>query len=305
MHCLNCNSKNVTKLLGFRRNYLQCQDCRSVIFDSKWRFNIFDLLYFTPLSHFGMRDESNTQFSYYLNKTKENFDEKSIKKHPRYKVLSENLDEEQHAKILDISAGPGDVGLGIQKLMCNTDYYCTEYDPTIVEHMTNVLSLKCYELDLTNIDASNLNEDSFDIIMCFHSLYYCNDLMKFKHLCDRVLKPGGMLVVKSNVPSAQTVYRFTTTENYPPINFFSETKLRKIFEDDYTIEEVQVTNTGSCFRFFKQWTNLRRIVYNCMGLGIILYLTIYNFLRAGTIFQPQESDYLIFIIKNGSAKDRT
>ncbi len=105
------------------------------------------------------------------------------------------LSDDKRKKILDFGAG-----------FCLTaGHYAKHHDVTAVEPNEEMRSLRLagdYTLVERGIDyLSDVEENSFDIVICHNVLEYADNKEEILKQLVRVLKPGGMLsVIKHNLP---------------------------------------------------------------------------------------------------------
>ena len=100
--------------------------------------------------------------------------------------------------VLDVGSGPGKFAPALYEISPDIQYWGIDYLPGM---------LKNHPLQdrLSVADAQDLPfpEQSFDVVMANHMLYYVNDIDRALREFKRILKPGGILMVSTN--SANTM----------------------------------------------------------------------------------------------------
>lgn len=111
------------------------------------------------------------------------------------------------ASVLDLGCGPGTWAIPLAALGvdCVT---CHDASPTMLEFARSthvergVTSVRYVERDLTDLAYPN---DSFDIVICCHALYYSSDEQYTVAEVARTLKPSGLFYIQS--PSWKWIVR--------------------------------------------------------------------------------------------------
>jgi SAM-dependent methyltransferase len=99
--------------------------------------------------------------------------------------------------ILDLCAGPGEVGLTLAERHPDVQVLITDFAPRMVEaassaaHWRGVKNVKCQIVDAQNID---LRDGSVDGVLCRYGLMLVPDMAKAFAEVRRVLRPGRSLL---------------------------------------------------------------------------------------------------------------
>ena len=107
-------------------------------------------------------------------------------------LIKKNLKNSKKSKILEVCCGDGNPFA--KKLISNYDYFGID----ISNHLIKIAKKNYGKNKFKVVDAEKINiKDKFDMIICFHSLWYLPNYLKSIKKMSKILKPNGCLIFDS------------------------------------------------------------------------------------------------------------
>ena len=108
------------------------------------------------------------------------------------KLIKKNLKNSKKSKILEVCCGDGNPFA--KKLTLKYDYFGIDISNHLISIAKNNYGKKKFKVG----DAEKLNiKKKFDMIICFHSLWYLPGYLKSIDKMSKILKPNGCLIFDS------------------------------------------------------------------------------------------------------------
>ena len=171
-------------------------------------------------------------------------------------------DMKPQEKVLELGCGDGSFWLeNIRRIPSDTDAVLSDISDGIVRETKNKLSGAFPRMHFRIVDAHDIPEkdNSFDVVLANHMLFYCEDLPLVFSEIRRVLKPGGRLVCSTYgashmkeisklvqefddriVLSADVLYeKFGKENGYNILSPFFEDVRWHVYEDDLVVTKPE------------------------------------------------------------------
>lgn len=123
----------------------------------------------------------------------------------------------KNKKILFISGGPGVIAKNFSNF---AEVYLTEYDQDSVKSIKELLNLSANVFDVNSDRISDVFNTKFDIIFAESMVNYCWNQDAFLSDLKESLRPNGILVINSDVPSLGYILTWQFVD-YIPFKFLS------------------------------------------------------------------------------------
>jgi SAM-dependent methyltransferase len=206
-NCRVCNSPRITVLNTYKHYASVCSDCHCVSHEKKQKYFIE---YFVPrpiakkilptkafLRLYSDRGDFKAD-EFYDSRAFESTDTTAWRSSEVLQVKDQlelagiNI---QNKRILDISGGPGTVGLFLKEQGANVTV--TEFSTSTVKMMREQYDLDAVNFDYTKDDISSIFNDKFDIIMIRSSIIFCPNLDLLVGQLKKILKLNGIIFLES------------------------------------------------------------------------------------------------------------
>ena len=129
-------------------------------------------------------------------------------------------------RILDISGGNGHVANELRK--CGATVVLTEINDAAIQYAKNKLNIDTYKFDFQKDSIDKTVPGKFDIVLLRAAVMFCQDLDCFLKDVEKVLHPGGVLVLQYCViPTIGTLLR-TQFDEYNYLVLYQPETLIKI-----------------------------------------------------------------------------
>ena len=246
LRCAYCSSINFTRLNTYKHQTVVCNDCNNV---SHFKKDKYFLEYIIPrsiakkiLPHkaflrlFSARDEFIAA-EFYDTDAFDAMDKTGWRKSETQQVLDQlgliGFVPDQK-RILDVSGGPGNVG---HELSLNGgDVTVTEYSSSQVASMKKHLDVDSVTFDYLSDNITEVTTGSFDLIMVRSSIIFCPNLDEFiTELCG-LLKPNGVILIESILPSLGEILWWQQLEYKFPFIYCQETIEKCFAKNGFTLK---------------------------------------------------------------------
>jgi 2-polyprenyl-3-methyl-5-hydroxy-6-metoxy-1,4-benzoquinol methylase len=148
----------------------------------------------------------------------------------------------KNKEILDISGGPGLVAKSLAEEGAKVTV--TELTAASVEAMSEAFPISACVFAYDEDDLTELFEHKqFDIVLIRSSIIFARDINKLISEIEKVVKPGGKLLIETTIPTLGEVFWWQTMEYKFPF-VYSKSKIYATLEDNgfshiYTYEEAE------------------------------------------------------------------
>ena len=291
--CKYCKKTN-EKIISLKHYFFKCNECNIIFREEKNKKNLFYLFknFSTFIRHFGEGKSKENQFDYYFNINK-NDDYKNKK----YYYIKDLLEENKNIKdILDISGAPGNIGYNLKKKF-PINYDLTEYDYKIVNHLSGIFNLNCYQLDFDDLEKNNIPKNKeYDLIVLAHCIYYSKNIFELIHFINSKLKKNGFLLISQNKPNFATLTKFSIMEGYAPYVFYGSNFINNILSDlNFFLIKEENEKLGNFIKhYFYDWSNKNKFIFSFLGYFLSLYYIILNFMKIKKNDLELENYYLLY-----------
>jgi 2-polyprenyl-3-methyl-5-hydroxy-6-metoxy-1,4-benzoquinol methylase len=163
------------------------------------------------------------------------------------------------SKILDISGGPGYVAKSLQQL--GADVVVTEYSRTMVDAMQKNLSLTAVDFDYAKDDIAEKVVGCFDVILVRSSIIFCPDLKKFAGQLKKLLKPSGLLLIESILPTYGEIFWWQQLEYKFPVIYSQETIEKTFYKTGFKLKLCYKDTGGYTGVKYRSYKNFSRQLF--------------------------------------------
>jgi SAM-dependent methyltransferase len=149
---------------------------------------------------------------------------------------------------LDVGCGDG-TGLGLMKQFGFECYGC-EPDSYWAEIATSVEGVKISATDLCN---ASYPDHCFDAVRCWHVLEHVHDPMKELIEINRILKPGGVVIISSPNHDSLLKRVFQNLEDVPRHLFSFSPKTIKMYFENCGFKPMHISTGGAVWSLYSQY----------------------------------------------------
>ena len=246
-NCIVCDSRSITSINSYKHIWLSCNDCGTISRKRKDKYivprflprSIANSILPTAAVHmlYPMQEvieEESAFYDYYDQASELNVEE--TKWYEQIEDIQKKLDlykiDIREKKILDISGGPGFVGVEFAKIAKKV--VVTEYSETAVAGMKRNLGIEAVKFDYKKDKINQVLNEKFDIIFINHSINFCTDLPNFVRDLKDILHSESFVYISFVTPSLGCCLRWQHDEYTYDVLYHQETIGRAFAEEGYS-----------------------------------------------------------------------